>query len=330
MNTDNIQQKFVCDCGKIFDTRSKLSHHKTQCKIFKEKKKKKESEEREAKRLPNGMFICENPDCNKEHDGSYGSGKFCSKECKNHYNALTASKTAIKNGNKHAPKNFKKKAASYGTWKCNECGLIFRTRAELFEHNHLKYSERQMKNAWNKGLTKETSVSIMLASKKVSDAVRLAYDEGRLTGRCKDPNKEIARRKKISETAKKNGKAGGKRQKSGRGKQGWYKGYWCDSSWELAVILFWLDHNIPFSRYNGYFIYNFNGVDHKYYPDFIHPDGSFTEVKGAEKTAQWKAKIDQFPKDKVLHIIGKDQILPYLEYVISTYGKDFTNLYEKK
>ena len=24
-------------------------------------------------------YICENPRCGKEHDGSYGSGRFCSK-----------------------------------------------------------------------------------------------------------------------------------------------------------------------------------------------------------------------------------------------------------
>jgi hypothetical protein len=31
-------------------------------------------------RLPNGMFKCEY--CGKEHDGSYGSGRFCSNHCK--------------------------------------------------------------------------------------------------------------------------------------------------------------------------------------------------------------------------------------------------------
>lgn len=162
--------------------------------------------------------------------------------------------------------------------------MIFRTRAELFEHNHLTHTERRGKCAWNKGLTKATSAIIAFSSKKVSKSVKKAYAEGRLTGRCKDPNDETLRKKKISRTAKKNGLSGGKRPGSGKGKQGWYKSFYCDSSWELAVILFWLDHGIEFSRYTGYFEYEFEGSIHRYYPDFIHPDGSFTEVKGAEKT----------------------------------------------
>lgn len=44
-----------------------------------------------SKRLPNGMFKCENPDCGKEHDGSYGSGRYCSKKCMNHGASLNAS-----------------------------------------------------------------------------------------------------------------------------------------------------------------------------------------------------------------------------------------------
>ena len=31
------------------------------------------------------MYICEN--CKKEHDGSYGSGRFCSKECAKSYSS---------------------------------------------------------------------------------------------------------------------------------------------------------------------------------------------------------------------------------------------------
>jgi len=37
---------------------------------------------------------------------------------------------------------------------------------------------------------------------------------------------------------------GGKRIGSGRGKSGWYKGYWCDSSWELAYVIYNIDHDV--------------------------------------------------------------------------------------
>jgi len=48
---------------------------------------------------------------------------------------------------------------------------------------------------------------------------------------------------------------GGKREHSGRGKQGRYNGIWCDSSWELAWVIYNFDHGIKFKRYSGYFEY---------------------------------------------------------------------------
>ena len=41
---------------------------------------------------------------------------------------------------------------------------------------------------------------------------------------------------------KKNPLSGGLRHGSGRGKKGWYKGYWCDSTWELAWVIYQLDN----------------------------------------------------------------------------------------
>ena len=75
------------------------------------------------------MFKCENPECDKEHDGSYGSGRFCCEKCRRHYASLKSAQTAIKNGNKHCPENFKVSRAEYGRWKCERCNLIFETRA---------------------------------------------------------------------------------------------------------------------------------------------------------------------------------------------------------
>lgn len=84
---------------------------------------------------------CEN--CGKEHDHSYGSGRFCSKKCKD---------TFVGKRNKEKPRKSVKsvkvkkhlddlreagiisKLAPYGTWKCKQCNLIFRTKAELNQH----------------------------------------------------------------------------------------------------------------------------------------------------------------------------------------------------
>ena len=69
---------YICECGKEFDKVHGMTGHQKNCQVHKDAVKQK----KESRRLPNGMFKCENPDCGKEHDGSYGSGRFCSIECK--------------------------------------------------------------------------------------------------------------------------------------------------------------------------------------------------------------------------------------------------------
>lgn len=133
-------------------------------------------------------------------------------------------------------------------------------------------------------------------------------------------------KKKISETCKKNKLSGGYRQGSGRGKKGTYKGYYCDSSWELAYVIYNIDHNIKFERNEELFPYEFNGEQHKYKPDFIEGD-TYVEIKGYF-TEQVKAKDKAFPFK--LKYIDKNSIKPYIAYVERTYGKDFISMYEEK
>ena len=90
-------------------------------------------------------MICEN--CGNEHDGSYGSGRFCSRSCKCAFNAKKV---------KNHKCNFKNKHSPYGTWKCSHCELVFDTRKLLNEHKHEVHPHLKGQ-AWNKGLTKETS-----------------------------------------------------------------------------------------------------------------------------------------------------------------------------
>lgn len=133
-------------------------------------------------------------------------------------------------------------------------------------------------------------------------------------------------RKKISETCKKNKLSGGYRHGSGRGKKGWYKGYYCDSSWELAYVVYNLEHNISFIRNEELFPYIFNGEEHNYKPDFIEGD-TYVEIKGYV-TEQVIAKEAFF--NKPLKRLDKKGLKPYLDYTINKYGKTFWEvLYEK-
>jgi hypothetical protein len=128
--------------------------------------------------------------------------------------------------------------------------------------------------------------------------------------------------KKISAAVK--GKNGGYRRGGGRGKHGWYKGFWCDSSWELAFVIYHLHHQIPFERNTKKFPYLVDGEIKMWIPDYKTADG-FVEVKGY-MTDLVVAKMKSFPHP--LRLLGKDEMIPILEFVIGEYGRDFIRLYE--
>lgn len=119
--------------------------------------------------------------------------------------------------------------------------------------------------------------------------------------------------------------SGGLRKGSGRGKYGWYKGFWSDSSWELAWIIYNIDHNVIFERNHKGFEYYFNNKKYNFYPDFI-VNGNFYEIKGYIDSKN-KSKIKQFSDELI--IIDKTGIKPYIEYVIKKYGKNYIELYEE-
>lgn len=212
---------------------------------------------------------------------------------------------------------------------CQFCNTIWKNRNSLCNH------ERQCKAnpnaqlsyfnvynnlpghiAWNKGLTKETDERMARVSEahlgtskpmseetkqKLSASITLAYAEGRLGTRLH-------------------------RLKHDRNYYGTYKGFECDSSYELAFIVYCLDHDITVSRNNDYFMYTFDGIKHKYFPDFV-VDDQYIEIKGRVQE-QDKAKWQQFPKDKTLKIIAGNAIKKYIKYCKETYGSHFVELYD--
>ena len=118
---------------------------------------------------------------------------------------------------------------------------------------------------------------------------------------------------------------GGYRKESSKGKSGQYKGYWCDSSWELAWVIYHLENNIKFERNKKGFEYEFEGKIQKYYPDFILENGIYIEIKGFEREND-KYKWISFSGS--LKIIFKDEIKKFLDYTVEKYGKNFIELYE--
>lgn len=120
--------------------------------------------------------------------------------------------------------------------------------------------------------------------------------------------------------------SGGIRKGTSRGKSGYYRNHWCDSSYELAWIVYQIDHNVSFKRNKVGFDYVFENKKRKFYPDFILADGLYVEIKNY-KSPLTEAKLKSFPFN--IKILYKDDIKKdILPYVVHKYGNDFIKLYE--
>lgn len=220
--------------------------------------------------------------------------------------------------------------------KCLYCNNEFK---DLGYSGHLRFckenpnreitSKNKGKIPWNKGL-KLDGIEIKYG-KETSERIRNGAIKAGINakGISNDPNKERERKEKISRTMKKNPNSGGYRKGSGRGKSGWYKGIWCDSSWELAWVIYSLDNNIQFSRNWEKFKYTINGKERNYTPDFLVNE-IYQEIKGRRNFSNLdeenKQKILQFTKP--LNVLYENEMKPILDYVIKKYGKNYIKLYQ--
>jgi len=105
---------------------------------------------------------------------------------------------------------------------------------------------------------------------------------------------------------------GGLRKNSGIGKSGWYKGFWLNSTYELAFLIYHLDHNSDIKKCNTFFLYEDpkNKKTRKYYPDFIVNDQIY-EIKGFKtEIVDIKAKTCNA---KVLYKTDLINIFKYVE-----------------
>lgn len=111
-------------------------------------------------------------------------------------------------------------------------------------------------------------------------------------------------------------------------KYGTYKGYECDSSWELAFIMYCLDHNVNVTRNrNKSFVYTYKGKEHRFFPDFII-DNVFYEIKNYPSELT-DAKFNAASKEVSIRILYWNDIKKYVRYCEDTYGKEYFKLYDR-
>lgn len=222
-------------------------------------------------------------------------------------------------------------------YNCQYCQKECKGKNSLVQHeircsenpNKLKYFIPGFNNvgriAWNKGLSKETDERVA----NYAQTTHNKYESGELVGWCKGLTAETDERiAKMVHTQKQNGITGGYRENAGNYKHGKYNGIYCDSTWELAYILYCNDNNIPIKRCDKVFDYYDNeGNKHRYYPDFIINENEIIEIKG-RITEQWKLKLPIVEREHI-KVLYKEDMKDILNYCYEKYGNDLTYLYDK-
>lgn len=167
------------------------------------------------------MNICET--CGKEHDGSYGSGRFCSRHCR----AVHAGKISVqkKRENGTFESSMAKTRLGIKTpsipplnrqpgGNCQFCGKECHNRNSLINHERCCNKNPNKANpfsnyikshsAWNKGLTKETDVRVARQVKTLHER----YANGTLKGSQFGKKHTEEEKRRISETMKRKIKNG--------------------------------------------------------------------------------------------------------------------------
>ena len=87
-----------------------------------------------------------------------------------------------------------------------------------------------------------------------------------------------------------------------------YKGNHMHGTWEVKFAMYLDSQSIEWVRNKETFPYLFEGKIRRYTPDFFLPETQeFVEIKGYS-TEKDKAKWSQFPSDKKLRILMKDEL----------------------
>ena len=204
--------------------------------------------------------------------------------------------------------------------KCQFCERELKTKAALVTHepyckiNPNRVQRIKSPNAhaikgcttWNKGLTKNDSISILNGSLKISNSLKIKPP----TGIGKTNEIELERRRKISLKLKDHPNGGGLREGSGRGIKTWYESpiagkVYLRSTYELAYVKYLDENKINWKQNLQSFNYIYEDKKRNYYPDFyLIDEDCYIEVKGF-KTKQDEAKWKYFPY-KLKILFGND------------------------
>ena len=316
---------YICKyCGKKFEKPYQLAAHVSMCKMnpkydenLKKRKIKKSSEQLKKERIEKNPYKYEYKDfklkcqkCGKEYilcltqkqfdNGKYS--KFCSRSCANYRIHSEETKKKISESVKNS---------------------------DIFIKNNRLKDIRIHK-------TVNTFESIDQIPKRICPICKKEYIPKyefngkyyKIINSNKYCSKECLHQFKVDNFKKLNQKYkfGGFKEGSVKNyKSGWYHGIHCDSSWELAFVIYCKEHNINIKRCKEIRYYILDNKKYEYHPDFI-VNNTIIEIKGL-KSSNSNAKQLYNPDIIFLY---KNDMKKYLDYVINKYGNNFIELYEKK
>lgn len=213
--------------------------------------------------------------------------KYCKKECKN--------ANSLRNHERLCKFNPDNQIAQNGFGKYN---------------SDIKNKKRVV---WNKGLTKDTNDSLL----KMSVSVKT---------RCEKFGGPFAGKRHSEETKRKIALSVAGNTHGNRSKKGYYKGFFCGSSYELVYVIYNIDHNIPFARCDRFYDYRYKGNTSRYFPDFELPDGTIVEIKGyhTELVDIKAASVT----DRPIQILYRKDLEEHFNYVCSTYDVKESEVYK--
>lgn len=205
------------------------------------------------------VFVCEY--CGKEHDGTYGSGRFCSTKCRGAFTAKMPRKHK-----RNEPK------------KCPYCGETVFGRNALSRHKHEKHLDMiEGGKAWNKGKTKYTDPRVAKASQTFKEHIK----DGSITLWWTGKTHKDESKKKLSDSMKK-AHAEGRAHNIGQSR--WNNEPSYPEKWFMGVIENEFDDKLyvrefPFGRYSLDFAWvdkkkciEIDGEQHQRFPEYKKRD----------------------------------------------------------
>lgn len=249
--------------------------------------------------------------------------KICGKEFKKHQSLGAHNISHTEGFVKYVKSLVKEKVIKKKT--CPKCNKIFKIEVISSSNDKgKKFCSRSCANS--RVQTKEMNEKKRLKLKGVKKKKPLY---------CIECGKEIISKKgycqkcyiKNPNLKKKLSENGGYRKGSGRSKGGYYKRIWCHSTYELAYLIYCLDHRIKIKKCTEYFKYIYKGKEYSYNPDFVVNDDLIVEIKG-----YWTPLVEvksKSVKNRNYKIYYYDKIKNYIKYVKDTYKvKKLYELYD--